>query len=99
MVLGSTRCSVQRVDRECNLIQINKMDWVYALWLAASLLNTSRSLDRRPTSRNVQVSVRIILRRERVSTCEDVVDGSDVASLFSLQECQIKHCKANGTCF
>ena len=34
--MGSTRCSVQRADRECNLIQINKMDWVYVLGLAAS---------------------------------------------------------------
>ena len=38
MVLGSTRCSMQRVDRECNLIQINKMDWVYALGPAASAM-------------------------------------------------------------
>ena len=34
--LGSTRCSVHRVDLERNLIQINKVDWVYALGLAAS---------------------------------------------------------------
>ena len=27
---------MQRADRECNLIQINKMDWVYALGLAPS---------------------------------------------------------------
>ena len=31
-----SRCSVQRADRECNLIQINKIYWVYALGLAAS---------------------------------------------------------------
>ena len=31
---------MQRVDRESNLIQINKMDWVYALGLAASNLET-----------------------------------------------------------
>ena len=37
----STRCSVQRVDRECNLIQINKIDWVYALGLAASYCSSS----------------------------------------------------------
>ena len=35
-LVGSTRCSVQRIDRECNLIQINKMDWIYVLGLAAS---------------------------------------------------------------
>ena len=39
--LGSTRCSVQRVDRECNLIQINKMDCVCALGLAALVQHIS----------------------------------------------------------
>ena len=39
------RCSVQRVDRECNLIQINKMDWVYVLGLAASGLMQLRHID------------------------------------------------------
>ena len=40
----------------------------------------------------------IVLQRKRVLTCADVMDGSDVVSLFSLQECQIKYCKAKGTC-
>ena len=31
-----TRCSVQRVDLECNSIQIDKMDLVHALGLAPS---------------------------------------------------------------
>ena len=47
--MGSTRCSVQRVDRECNLIEINKMDWVYALGLAASGLMQLRHIDFRLT--------------------------------------------------
>ena len=32
----------------------------------------------------------IVLQPKRVSACAGVMDGSDVASLFSLQECQIK---------
>ena len=32
----------------------------------------------------------IVLQRKRTSTCGDVMDGSDVASLFSLQECQMQ---------
>ena len=41
----------------------------------------------------------IVLQRKRASTCADVMDGSDVASLFSLQEWQIEYCKAKGTCY
>ena len=78
----------------------------------AMQLDTSSSLDRRSTSRNMQVAdfnvlpsvsskekIFIELQRKRVSTCADVLDGSDVSSLFSLQECQIKYCKAKGTCY
>ena len=74
-------------------------------------LDTSSSLDRRSTSRKTQVvafnmlssvgskdNIFNELQRERVSTCAEVMDGSDVASLFSLQECQIKYCKAKDTC-
>ena len=74
-------------------------------------LDTSSSLDRRPTSENMQVAafnvlpsvsskekIFIVLQRKRVFTCADVMDGSDVASMFSLQECQIKYCKAKGRC-
>ena len=75
-------------------------------------LDTSSSLDR--TSRNIQVpafnvlpsvsskeKIFIVLQRnEGVNLCrrKDVMDGPDVASLFSSQECQIKCCKAKGTC-
>ena len=31
-----SRCSMQRVDLECNLIGINETDWVYPLGLATS---------------------------------------------------------------
>ena len=73
----------------------------------AMQLDTSRSLDRRTTSRNMQVAafavlssvsskekIFIVLQRKRVSTCADVMDGSDIVSVvFSLQECQIKYCE------
>ena len=36
----------------------------------------------------------MVLQSKKVSTCADLMDGSDVTSLFSLQECQIKYCRA-----
>ena len=41
----------------------------------------------------------VVLQHKRVSTCADVMDESDVASRFSLQECQIKYYKVKGTCY
>ena len=40
MVDALFRCSMQRVDLECNLIEINKTDWVYPLGLATSPPNS-----------------------------------------------------------
>ena len=72
-------------------------------------LDTISSLDRRSTSRNMQVAavnglpsvssnekMFIVLQRKRASTCADVMDGSDVASLFSLQEYQILQGQVKG---
>ena len=66
--------------------------------------DTSCSPNQRSTSRNMQVAafavlpsvsskekIFIVLQRKKVSTCADVMDGSDFASLFSSQECQIKY--------
>ena len=45
---------VQRVDLECNLIQINKTDWVYAVGLAAS---PSDSVSHSENAAVMQVSI------------------------------------------
>ena len=57
----------------------------------ATQLKTSSSLDRRSTSRNMQVAtfnelpsvgskekIFIVLQRKRASTCGDIMDGSDL---------------------
>ena len=45
---------VQRVDLECNLTQINKTDWVYAVGLAAS---PSDSVSHSENAAVMQVSI------------------------------------------
>ena len=84
--MESTRCSVQRVDRECNLIQINKMGWVYALGLAVSQAPNHRHVDSasRPTGSHASESQHRPIVTDQLRTLSQV--GTSSYMTYAMQE-------------